>query len=109
MYIKLLSGFYMTSPPPVPLKETFLSCLVCTSVGLYFRIKDDLYKWVCFISELSQDKTTMEDKSFEEGKVKMLLHRASFNMHATVSGDNNDDDDDNNNGGRNKSQRTNPK
>ena len=78
------------------------------SVGLFFRIKDDLYKWVCFISELSQDKTTMEDKSFEEGKVKMLLHRASFNMHAIVYGDNNDDDDDDN-GGRNKSQRTNLK
>ena len=38
-----------------------------------------------FISELSLDRSTMEDKSFEEGKMIMLLHTmhsALFNMHA---------------------------
>ena len=49
-----------------------------------------------FISELSLDRATMEDKSFEEGKMIMHLHSALFNMHAVGAdddGDENEDDD----------------
>ena len=50
-----------------------------------------------FISELSLDRATMEDKSFEEGKIIMLLHTmhsALFNMHAAGADDDAADEDD---------------
>ena len=44
-----------------------------------------------FISELSLDRATMEDNSFEEGKMIMFLHSTLFNMHAAGADDDGDD------------------